>query len=370
MARFNLPDVVFTEKSAQQIESDIINNYEQLTGNSLNKADPRRLFLQALVPLIVQQRTLIDFSAKQNLLSYSIGEYLDHIGTQTQTERLQPTYAKTTERFTLSILTQQTISAGTRVTAGDGIFFATVQDVAVQAGQIFADVECQCTQVGTIGNGYIPGEIKQLVDPIQWVQSVENITKSERGTDVEDDDSYATRIQQAPESFSIAGPNGAYEYWAKTASQSIIDVLVHSPSPGTVEIRPLLQGGEIPGEEILDSVLEICSDHKVRPLTDLVRVLAPEQISYDISLTYWINSANSSSVISIQQTVLQAIEDYKLWQKSKLGRAIDPSELITRIKNAGAKRVVVTSPEYQSIESSQVAVESQVITTYGGLENG
>jgi len=370
MARFNLPNVVFTEKSAQQIESDIISTYEQLTSSSLSKADPRRLFLQALVPLIVQQRTLIDFSAKQNLLAYSIGEYLDHIGVQTQTERLQATYAKTTERFTLSTIVQQTVPAGTRVTAGDGVFFGTVQDVTVQAGQIYVDVECQCTQVGTIGNGYIPGQIKQLVDPMQWVQSVENVTESEGGTDVEDDDSYASRIQQAPESFSIAGPNGAYEYWAKTASQSIIDVLIHSPSPGTVEIRPLLQGGQIPGQEILDAVLDICSDHKVRPLTDFVQVLAPEQVNYDILLTYWINSVNSSSALSIQQAVVQAITDYKTWQKSKLGRSIDSSELITRIKNAGAKRVVVTLPEYQSIQSYQVAVENQVTTTYGGLENG
>jgi phage-related baseplate assembly protein len=199
---------------------------------------------------------------------------------------------------------------------------------------------------------------------------VSNTTESEGGADAETDDAYAERIQQAPESFSVAGPDGAYRYWARTASQLIIDVLVHSPSPGVVEIRPLLQGGEVPGQEILDLVDLVCNDRAIRPLTDDVQVLTPEQVDYDISLTYWISTANASIAASIQSAVNQAVNDYKLWQKSKLGRGIDPSELNARIKSAGAKRVVVTLPAaYQSIESYQVAAEDQVTVTYGGLEN-
>ncbi|MBO8136810.1 MAG: baseplate J/gp47 family protein [Desulfotomaculum sp.] len=368
-SRFNLPNITFAEKSAQQIEADILNRYEELTGKRLAVADPRRKLIQAIVYIITVQRNLIDFSAKQNLLGYSSGDYLDHVGALTNTARLQPTYAKTTVRFHLSVSQQQTIPAGTRVTAGDGVFFATTQDVTVDAGQTYVDVEVQCTEAGTVGNGYLPGEINQLVDPIQWVESVENITESEGGADLEDDDAYAERIQQAPESFSVAGPEGAYEYWARTANQSIIDVSVRSPSAGTVEIRPLLEGGEIPGQDILDAVLEACNDRKVRPLTDQVQVLAPEQVSYDITLTYWISTENSSTAATIQQQVNQAVEDYKLWQKSKLGRDIDPSELVYRVKNAGAKRVEVTSPVYTQVETYQVATEGNVTVTYGGLED-
>lgn len=369
MPRFNLPDITFAEKSAQQIEADIVNRYAQGTGQNLAPADPKRKFIQAIVPILAQQRVLIDFGAKQNLLGYAVGDYLRHIGALSDTDILQPSAAKTTIRFHLSTAFQQTIPAGTRGTAGDGVFFATTQVVTVQGGQVSADVECQCTQTGTIGNGYLPGEINQLVDPLQWVQSIENITKSQGGEDLEDDDPYAERIHQAPESFSVAGPDGAYIYWARTASQSIIDVSVRSPSPGAVEIRPLLQGGEIPGQEILDAVLEVCSPKTVRPLTDNVQVLAPEQVSYDITLTYWIRTADTSVVVSIQGNVNQAVEDYKLWQKSKLGRAIDPSELITRVKNAGAKRVAVTLPAYQQILTYQVAKDNLVTVTYGGLEN-
>jgi phage-related baseplate assembly protein len=369
MTRFNLPEITFAEKSAQQIETDIINMYEQTTGYRLGAADPRRKFLQAVVLVVAQQRALIDFSAKQNMLAYAVDDYLDHLGAPSETPRLVATYATATVRFTLSVIQQQTIPAGTRVTAGDNVFFATTQAVTVEVGQASANVDVQCTQAGTPGNGYLSGELNKLVDPIQWVQSVANITESAGGADIEDDDPYAERIHEAPESFSVAGPDGAYLYWARTASQLIVDVSVRSPSPGVVEVRPLLAGGEIPGQEIIDAVLGVLSDKTVRPLTDNVQALAPEVVSYDISLTYWINTVNSSVAASIQAKVLQAIDDYKLWQKSKLGRGIDPSELITRVKIAGAKRVAVTLPAYQAIQLYQVASEDQVTVAYGGLED-
>jgi phage-related baseplate assembly protein len=369
MARFNLPDVSFAQKSPEQIEADIVARFEKMMDVKLAPGDPRRKFFQAVVYLLSQQRSVIDYSAKQNLLSYAEGSFLDHLGTFTDTERLSAQPAKTTVRFRFTVAQQQTIPAGTRVTAGDGVFFEIKQPVVVQAGQTQVDVEAECTEAGTKGNDYLPGQINRLVDPLPWVQSVENITISEGGADEESHDSYAERIRQAPESFSVAGPDGAYIYWARTANPLIIDVSVRSPSPGVVEIRPLLQNGGIPGQEILDRVLATCSDRKVRPLTDFVQVLAPETVSYDIDLTYWISTKDSSVATAIQTRVQQAIDEYKLWQKSKLGRDIDPSELIARVKNAGAKRVAVTSPVYQAVGVHQVAVENLITVTYGGLED-
>lgn len=369
MARFNLKDITIVDKSPEKIEAEALALYEAETGIRLAPADPRRKFIQVMIALLAQQRSNIDFSAKQNLLTYAIGENLDHLGVPSDTPRLKPDYAKTTLRFYLTLVQPQTIRKGTRATAGDGVLFAVTQDVLVQVGQPFVDVEAECTQHGEIGNGYLPGEINQLVDPLAWVVSVENLTKSEGGTDWEADDLYADRIRQAPEKFSVAGPDGAYIYWARTASSLIVDVSVRSPSPGVVEIRPLLKDGGIPGQEILDMVLEKCNDKKVRPLTDRVQVIAPETIDYDLNVTYWIALEKSTVAASIQKDILQAIEDYKLWQKSKLGRDIDPSELIARIKNAGAKRAEVTLPIYKKLEAYQVAKENIVTVNYGGLED-
>ncbi|ABO49754.1 Baseplate J family protein [Desulforamulus reducens MI-1] len=369
--RFNLPDISFTEKSATQIEADFLAAYKSLTGQVLGDADPRRKFIQALIPIIAQQRVLIDNTGKQNLISYAVDNSLDHIGALTETSRLQATYATATERFTLLEAQVQayTIPVGSRVTAGDNVFWATTEPLVIPAGQLTGDVQVQCQTIGAAGNGYLPGHINQLVDPLPYVVTVSNITESEGGIDIEANDPYAERIHEALESFSTAGPEGAYEYWAKTASQTIIDVYSYSPSPGVVEIRPLIAGGEMPGQEIIDAVNAICSNKNIRPLTDFVQVVAPEQISYDISLTYWINSENAAAAEGIQASVDKVVDEYKLWQKSKLGRDIDPSELNARIKNAGAKRVALVLPAYQKLDRYQVASERTVTVIYGGLED-
>lgn len=365
--RFNLPEITFAEKSAQQIEADVIKTFEDKRGVKLGLADPRRKFLQALVPILMPQRSMIDYSSKQRLLAYATGANLDHIGVG-KTDRLGPTFSKTTVRINLTTLNLVTIPSGTRATPGNGVFFMTLKDVTT-SNQSYVDIEFQCTEVGSIGNGYLPGEINTLVDPLQWVSSVENITESEGGSDAEDDDSYAERIRIAPESYSTAGPDGAYKFWAKTANPLIVDVYVGSPAPCEIEVRTLLKGGVSPGQEILDAVFEKCSDRTIRPLTDLVRSLAPERVSYDIDMTYWIHSQNASIVPTIQKDVSQAIEEYKLWQKSKFGRSIDPSELTALVKNAGAKRVSINSPTYTAVLGHQVPLENLVSVNYGGLED-
>ncbi|MCC5467616.1 baseplate assembly protein [Pelosinus baikalensis] len=373
MAKFNLPDITFAEKDTQIIENEMIHGYEEATGQSLADGDPRKKLLQSEVPIIVGHRSLIDYSAKQNLLAYAAGDILDHIGILVGCTRLPTTAATATIRFTLSAVRSQStiIEAGKRVTSGSGdnIFFATVSEVVIQPGTLTIDSKVECLTVGAVGNGYGIGDLKTLVDPIPYVASVSNTTISEGGIDIEADDPFRDRIQQAPESFSTAGSDGAYMYWAKTASSTIIDVEVYSPSPGVVHICPLVTGGQIPGQEILDAVLAICSDKKVRPLTDHTHAVAPEQVEYAIDVSYWIDKEDENLAVSIRAKVDQSVNDYIAWQKSKLGRGIDPSQLIQLMKNAGAKRVVVTTPIYQALNKNQVAKEQENITVnYGGIE--
>jgi phage-related baseplate assembly protein len=367
----NLPQIEFVSTDVEEIEANIITVYEGISGRKLAPGDPVRLFLQAIAAIIAQQRVLINYAAKQNLLAYAEGVYLDHHGAKFSVERLPAQPAKTTVRFTLSAPQPQDviIPTGTRVTPDGKVFFVTTASITVPAGVTEVDVTAECTISGSIGNGWQPGQINTLVDPLPWVKSVSNITTSSGGVDEEDDDHYRERIHQAPESFSVAGPEEAYKYWAKTAHQSIIDVSVTSPSPGVVEIRPLLEGGQIPGQEILDAVAEICSDKKRRPLTDHVIVLAPEIVNYNIQLTYWVSAENASIAASIQEAVTKAVEDYRVWQCSRLGRDINPSELIARVMKAGARRAEVTAPVFMQLEPTQVAVANTITINYGGLED-
>lgn len=369
MNRFNLPDVDFLEKYPEDIERDILFYVEDKTGLTLSNADPRRKFAQALVLYIVQERSNLDYGLKQNLLAYAEDEFLDHKGEDVSTPRLEDTAASTTMEFILeedrvSVLL---VESGTLFLVGEDTFFETQETIVVPVGQHTVQIKALCTETGEKGNGYLIGEITNLVRPLAWVKEVKNVTTSAGGVEVEENDPYAERIRIAPESFSVAGPEGAYEYWAKTASQQIVDVVVLSPVEGTIDIRVLLQNGELPSQEILDKVLAICSDKMVRPLTDSVTVGVPNIVSYDADVQYWILQSNVAVLSTIKQKVEQAFQNYLTWQKEKMGRDVDLSELIAKLKSAGAHRVAVNSTMYKLIEKHQVAKEVVANLAFGGL---
>ncbi|AYO30262.1 baseplate J/gp47 family protein [Biomaibacter acetigenes] len=325
-----------------------------------------------ILPLIVGLKNDINESAKQNLLRYATGDKLDVIGEFYNTARLQAQKARVTLRFTLSAIqpTNITIPAGTRATPDGQLYFATIQELTIPAGQTQGDVIAEATEGGEKYNGFAPGQIKTIVDPVPYVASVANIDTSSGGSDTEDDDHYRDRIRQAPESYSTAGPEGAYIYWAKTADANIIDVSVSSPSAGTVKVVPLLKDGEIPSQAILDKVTAIVSSKDKRPLTDNVQVAAPTTVSYDITLTYYIALERQTEETIIRNAIEGtggAIDQYKLWQAGKLGRAINPDYLRQLMLNAGAFRIDITSPVYTEINLDQVAKAGTVTIAYGGL---
>ena len=371
-----LEDIVFADKSADETEREIITFYETFTGRTLAKGDPIRLFLETLILIIIHQRSLIDYAAKQNLLAYAEGDYLDHIGALLGVTRLEATYAITTLKFTLSEAqsTVITIPAGTRVSPGGGnILFETVQAVDVAIGNTEATVTAQCTVTGTQGNGFVAGQIRRLVDPFPYEMSVTNTTASYGGTDTENDENYRERIHIAPESFSVAGSRGAYEYYARSAHNDIADVAVVGPpdiEPGYVEIYPLMTGGELPSEEILAAVLEKCNADDVRPLTDSVSVHAPAVVDYTLNVTYYIDRSKATQSEQLQAAIGASAREWVTWQRSKLGRDLNPSELNHRMIAAGAKRTEITSPAFTVLKASELAVPTSTTITFGGLEDG
>ena len=111
-----------------------------------------------------------------------------------------------------------------------------------------------------------------------------------------------------------------------------------------------------------------CSDDTVRPDTDYVEAKCPEAVSFDVNITFWINAELSALSANIQVAVNEAADAWVLWQKSELGRDINPSELVRRIINAGAKRCTVSSPSFTRLKNSQVGIARNVSVNYGGLE--
>lgn len=367
----NLPDIAFAKANPAEMELNVLTTVEALLGRKLHRADPLRLFLLGVEALIIQQRLLIDQSAKMNLLAYSQGDYLDHIGVLVGAERLPASAAKTTLRLSLSAArdTATVIPKGTRATPDGEVYFAIDADAVINAGALYTDAEATCTETGETGNGFIAGEINKIVDPVPFLAAMVNTTKSEGGADTESDENYRERIQNAPEHFSVAGPDGAYAYHAKSASALISDVSVTSPAPGEVLVCPLLSGGVLPGEETLAMVEEKLDADNVRPLTDKVTVSAPTQAKYNLECTYYISRKNVTNAAAIQSAAEKAVEGYIEWQKEKLGRDINPTELSYRLRAAGVKRVEITSPAFTPTSANEVAIAEHVSAIFGGLED-
>lgn len=366
-----LPDITFAERDPTAIELNIVGTVEGYLDRTLARADPLRLYLMGLEAIIIQQREIIDRGAKMNLLAFAEGDFLEHHGVLVDTDRLEATAATVTLRLTLSAAREAAtaIPAGTRVTAGDGVYFAIDDAAIIPAGGTSITVAATCTETGTKGNGYVAGEIKTLTDPVPFVATVANTTTSEGGADREKDDDYRSRIQEAPERFSVAGPSGAYEYFAKATNPLIADVKAKNGGAGVVNVYVLLQGGKLPGEEILAAVDETLSNDKIRPLTDNVNVLAPTAVDYDVNVKYWVSRDDATELVEIQNAVEKAVQDYVSWQKAKMGRDINPTELYYRIREAGAKRAEITEPVFTAVNAASVAIAKNVTVNLEGLED-
>lgn len=209
-----------------------------------------------------------------------------------------------------------------------------------------------------------------MVTPLPFIASVTNLTETTSGADIESDENYAERIHLAPDSFSSAGPEAAYIYWTRTANQNIKSVSVVSPTPGLVEVRPLLANGDLPSEELLAQVAEVLSATTVRPLTDRVSVLVPTGIDYELNAKYWISTTDKNKASAIQTAATAALNEYLIWQRSEQGRDINPDELTAKLKAAGVKRVEISSPVFTVVGRTEVARETSVSCTYQGLEDG
>lgn len=367
-----LPEVSFATLSASEIESAVLTAYERQAGVTLQPGDPVRLFLESLAYLVSVQNQLIDLAGKQNLLAYARGAHLDHLGALMGVERIPAQTARVTVRFSLSetLAFAVPVPEGTRVATEDGsIVFATITSVEIPAGELCVDVVALCTTAGAQATGLVAGQISQLVDPLPYVVTVTNTVTSAEGADIEDDERLRERIRTAPETYTVAGSSGAYINQVLAVSSDIEAVSVTTPEPGVVDVRFVLEGGEMPDESMISMVEEALSADTVRPLTDHVLVSGPEPVKYSISGTWYLRTEDATLLSAITAAVTSAVEEYRLWQRGKPGRDINPTKLISLVQQAGAKRVELTAPVFTRLTAIQIAREENISLTFGGVED-
>lgn len=375
----DLPDISFIEyKTVDDVKANMVADYEaymtEATGKpyTLPRVSRDRFKLYAAAAQIYQAMKYVDINGKMDTVKYSVGDFLDLLGAfRCGATRNQAAAAVTTIRFTLSAARASVtaIPQGTRIAAGQ-LFFETSVYTEIPAGDLTADIPATCMTAGETGNGLAPGELKTLVDPVPYVQSVENTSTSSGGADRESDESFAARIFIAPGKYSTAGSRNGYEYHVQDYSSAIGGVHVSSDqAAGTVDIVFVMADGSLPSAEMISAMSQHMSAETLRPMNDLVTVHAPAEVKYTVSLTYYINQSDNNRAVAIQQAVSAAVDSYVAWQR-KIGRDINPSKLLALVMGAGAKRAQITAPIFTAIPADSIAaIDGAASITYGGLED-
>ena len=371
-----MSDYSFVDYNSENIYNTIINSLINYCNEPLYPGDERRIFAEGVVSLFNTMYAHFDDAARQRLLRYARGAVLDGIGELVGAVRLEPQPASATFRFSVETAQAENIiiPQGTRVTSDGTVYFATDTLDVLQAGDTYVDIHATCTEGGSQYNGLAAGAVNTLVDMIPYISSAKNTTITAGGDDgepytTEGDDRFRERIRMAPAQFTTAGPESSYRYYAMSADPDIIDVALEAPEdePNVVNIYPLMTGGQLPDQDVLDAVEAVCSASDVRPMTDKVNAAAPKTVTYGINVKYYTLVDEEADCIAAIEGDGGAIDQYNEWQQGALNRDVNPDYLRKLMLapgdgKTGAYRVDIMSPTYAEVDANEVARLSGSVT--------
>jgi phage-related baseplate assembly protein len=208
--------------------------FQTAANRTLQPAQVERLLINLYAYRESLMRNAIQYAGQQNLLAFAAFPMLDYLGELLSVTRLPAQSASATLQFTLTtpLSISYTIPAGTPVGTSDGQFvFATLADLIIPAGTTVGTVLANATSPGLEADGYLTGQINVQLNPSALIEEVVNTTLSAGGTSPESDEHLRTRIQAAPNQFSVAGPEGSYRYFTLSTDPSIADAQIVSPAP-------------------------------------------------------------------------------------------------------------------------------------------
>lgn len=376
----NLPEIdmladegITFESILHEMIADYEARWEQLTGEKLvlYPADSRRIMLNVTAGKLYQLATIINERHKLNFLQYMYGDFLKNWASNFGFKEDGTESAKVVLRFHLSAKQQAdiVIPAGTRATAGDQIYFATVEDLTILSGESYADTSAICTVTGTKGNGYVIGQLNIIADPINLVEGVENITESAGGHDEYTNQELRELIYNFPSTYSTAGPKECYEEIVKSYNSNIADVKAITNQEAVVKIYVLLLNGLLPDDNYRNEIAAYLDKLKVTPDTDKVEILAPKAVEFEIEVTYYLPIEQKDIADGLKEAVEDAVEEFVKYTREKIGRAINPDTLVSFAKAAGASRLEIQGQLYKAIGSDEVAICTECKVIFGGLED-
>jgi len=349
------------------ILTDMVAAFQAAAGRTLQPAQVERLLINLYAYRESLVRNAVQYAGQQNLLAYAAFPMLDYLGQLLSVTRLPAQGAVTTLQFNMAnaLSVSYTITAGTQVGTNDGQFvFATTSDLTFSPGSLTGTIPAAATVSGSDANGYLAGQINVQLNPSVLIAAVTYTTVSTDGASPETDEHLRTRIQAAPNRFSVAGPEGSYRYFTLSVDPSVADAQITSPAPGQVNVYVLTgpiiaQPGSSPNPVgiasvgLLAKVKAALNADEVRPLTDTVNALAVTEVDYQIAGTVTLYA--DADPASTMAAVNLAAQDYAIALASRIQRDIVPSQIIEALSVEGVYQVALTAPPYSQLQPGQWA---------------
>lgn len=178
--------------------------------------------------------------------------------------------------------------------------------------------------------------------PRRVITPADDTTTPPTEAEMESDADYRQRIPAAFEGMSVAGPVGAYEYHALSASGKVADVSAISPSPAMVVITVLSVDGDGTADaELLNIVSVALNDDEVRPVADRLSVRGAEIVRYSVDAVLYVYPGPATEPILAAAKAKLATY---INEQRRLGRDIRLSALYAALHVQGVQRVELQAP--------------------------
>lgn len=348
----------------------MIADFETRTGRALHPAQPERLMIDmyAYRELLVRQD--YQAAAVRMLLAHADDMTISFLGELVGAARIPPAAATCPIQITAQAAHPGfVVPAGWGVQSKDGRFvFALDEDLVVPAGALTASAPATCTEEGPAANGFLPGAVLTILEPLPFVTAATNTQTTGGGADEEDLEHYRERIRLAPSQYSTGGSTESYRFHALGASSEVVSVAIaNEPGAGIVNIYPLTKTGA-PSGAVLAAVLAACSAEKVRPITDHVNVIAPtaKPFAVNANITLY-DTADPEVTLAASKA---AGEAYVNAIRLLLGRDPVDSQIIRAMQVEGVYRVELVGWAALAVNTFEYADCTGVTVNPAGVVNG
>lgn len=170
---------------------------------------------------------------------------------------------------------------------------------------------------------------------------------------MESDLDLQNRTPEAFEGLSVAGPRGAYRFFAKSADGRVLDAEVLSPKPCYVTVVVLSRDNNgSASQALLDIVTTALNAEERRPIADRVTVQSAQIIDYQIEANIYLDPYPEAE--PIKAAAIDNLTNF-INNKHRIGIRINRSAIMSALHVEGVQRVELIKPAQDIIITKEQA---------------